>query len=90
MNAIIPLTLTLIATFAFLPPRVPKSQDDEAMNDERKIAYLITQAACAQIEAMGLLADNIAGRPSCSRQHFEAIIEKYGIHRNAVLAFLDT
>ena len=58
------------------------------MNPEQKIAYIIAQAACAQIEAMALLGDNFAGRPPYSRDHFMALIEKYGIHHNAVLSLL--
>ena len=53
------------------------------MTPEQKAAYVIAQAACAVIEALGLQADNQG--PIHGKKDFDALIEKYGIYHNAVL-----
>jgi hypothetical protein len=60
------------------------------MTPEQKAAYAISMAACATIEAIGMLADNKEAEAT-KRQlpylsyDFSALIEKYGIHHNALL-----
>lgn len=60
------------------------------MDTQQQAAYVISQAACASIEAMALNAANYAagikGDPVPHEpKDFLALIEKYGIHHNAVL-----
>src|SRR5260221_14051776 len=62
------------------------------MDDIQKAAYIIAMSACAQAEAMGMLAENqfcaSENRPPTYRFYdFEALSNKYGIHHNAVLTF---
>jgi hypothetical protein len=62
------------------------------MNDEQKIAYVNGQIACAQIEAMGMVADNaywqsLGQAPAYTLTHFQDLIYKYGIHNNAIIEF---
>ena len=62
------------------------------MNEEQRIAYMNGQIACAQIEAMGMSAENaywisIGQSPAYRMEDFENVINKYGIHNNAVLDF---
>lgn len=60
------------------------------MTEEQKAAYVIAQSACAMILALGMEAENK------HREHrgeamaygysaFNALLEEYGIHHNAVL-----
>lgn len=60
------------------------------MTDEQSAAYVNGQVACANIEALGMQAENkqceIKGNPiPYTYQHFNALIEKYAIHHNAVI-----
>lgn len=61
------------------------------MTDDQKAAYVIAMAACAQVEAIGMLSENqrviaLGHRiPPYNQADFEALIEKHGIHHNAVL-----
>lgn len=62
-------------------------QDVQRMNN---IAFLQSQIACAQIEAMGMAAQNLAWERLNSPKRFEqkdfdALINKYGIGHNAAL-----
>ena len=50
------------------------------MTPEQQIAYIISQSACAIIEAIGLLKND-------DRERFDALIDKYGIHHNGVISF---
>ena len=59
----------------------------------KDVAYVHSQIACAMIEAMGMVADNqqrvsVGESPAWVLAHFLAVIEKYGIHHNAVLSTL--
>lgn len=60
------------------------------MTDEQRAAFVFSQSTCALIEAMGMVAENKY------REHrgetiayvedsFDALLNKYGIHHNAVL-----
>lgn len=56
-------------------------------------AYVTAQAACAMIEAMGMVAENQQrqhrGESMAYTEHaFNKLIEKYGIHHNAVCTVL--
>lgn len=60
------------------------------MTDEQRAAFVFSQSACALIEAMGMVAEN-KHREQCGHsvaygdEAFAALIDKYGIHHNAVL-----
>jgi hypothetical protein len=60
------------------------------MTEEQNAAYVFSQSACALIEAMGMVAEN-AHRQQCGNsiaygeEAFNALINKYGIHHNAVV-----
>ncbi len=60
------------------------------MTEEQNAAYVFSQSICALIEAMGMVAEN-THRQQCDKsiaygeETFNALIEKYGIHHNAVL-----
>jgi hypothetical protein len=60
------------------------------MTDEQKVAYVNAMVACAQIEMAGMQAENqhrmnVGNAVAYGEEAFTAIIEKYGIHHNAVL-----
>ena len=62
------------------------------MNEEQRIVYMNGQIACAQIEAMGMAAENaywisIGQSPAYRMEDFENVINKYGIHHNSMLDF---
>lgn len=63
------------------------------MGEEQQVAFLISQTACAMIEAMGMQAEN-AQRAACGNSmayvesDFIEVIEKYGIHHNAAIGTL--
>lgn len=57
------------------------------MTENQQAAYVIAQAACATITAMGMQADNDQhpeDQPH-TKEDFDALIEEWGIHHNAVL-----
>ena len=63
------------------------------MNENENAAYIHSQSSCAFIEALGMMSDNMAlvaiGRQPVFRgEAFEHLINKYGIHHNAVLTHL--
>ena len=63
------------------------------MTDDQNTAYVLSQIACAVIEAMGMQAENQQrahrGEAMAYRENdFNALIEKYGIHHNAVCAVM--
>jgi hypothetical protein len=57
--------------------------------------YTISQAACAIVEAIGLLATTIQQMEDeryfqgCTLYDFHMLIEKYGLHHNAMMARRD-
>ena len=64
------------------------------MTAEQKAAYIIAQAACANSEVAGMQAENqdrLANGLSIAYDEaaFAAVIERYGIHHNAVVTFFE-
>lgn len=64
------------------------------MNEMQQVAYIMAQAACAQVEAIGMAQENAVdvanGRPpTYAIIDFNMLMEKYGIHHNAVIAFFN-
>lgn len=60
------------------------------MTPEQEAAYVIAQSASAVIEAMGMAAENQqrahqGASMAYVEDHFNALIEKYGIHHNEVM-----
>jgi len=60
------------------------------MSEIERAAYIIAQAACAQIEAMAMQAHNeqdirVGRQPLYHFGDFMELQNKYGIHHNAVL-----
>lgn len=59
------------------------------MTPEQQAAYIIAQAACAMIEVAGMQAEDRAWEKLGFNPHggeeYRAVIEKYGIHHNAVI-----
>lgn len=63
------------------------------MTPEQQAAYIISQTVCALIEAMGMQGSNLAMELGQNfkpymKADFEALLEKYGIHHNAVISFI--
>ena len=64
------------------------------MTPEQQVAYIQAQTACAIIEAAGMTAEN-KQREACGHSmayvedDFDAVIQKYGIHHNAVLSLFE-
>ncbi len=63
------------------------------MDASERIAYINAMVVCAQIEAEGMKAENqyrVSGGESIAygKEQFDSLIEKYGIHHNAVLGYL--
>jgi hypothetical protein len=59
----------------------------------KDVAYVHSQCACAIIEAMGMVAANKERKQrghslAYGEEAFQKVIEKYGIHHNAVLSTL--
>ncbi len=64
------------------------------MTPEQQAAYVNSQVACALIEAQGMVAENmqraaLGQSMAYVEDDFAAIINKYGIHHNAVLTEMD-
>ena len=60
------------------------------MTEEQQAAYVISQVACAQIEAAGMTAENqqraaLGHSMAYDEAAFDGLIEKYGIHSDGVL-----
>ena len=60
------------------------------MNENENAAYVMSQAACALIEAMGMHAENMQRQQlgqsmAYSDEAFLKLINRYGIHHNAVI-----
>jgi len=65
------------------------------MTPEQKAAFVNSQVACALIEAMGMKAENqqrthLGQSIAYGEEAFAALIEKYGIHHNAVHQYIFT
>jgi len=65
------------------------------MTVEQSAAYVQAQASAALIEAMGMHATNqqraVEGAsPAYTDVDFNALIERYGIHHNAVCGLFET
>jgi hypothetical protein len=63
------------------------------MDEQQRLAYINGQIACAQIEAMGMNAENqraaLKGQePPYGKEAFDGLINTYGIHHNAVISYL--
>lgn len=61
------------------------------MNESQQVAYVQAMSAGALIEAMGMQAENsqraIRGEsPAYAEKQFSDLINKWGIHHNAVLS----
>jgi len=65
------------------------------MNTQQKAAYVFAQAVCALAEIEGMKAEN-RQREYCGNamayadSDFLAVIEKYGIHHNAVCGLFNS
>ncbi len=64
------------------------------MRKEQQAAYINAQAACALIEAMAMAAENNVREQrgesmAYDQVDFQNLIEKYGIHSNAVVSFFN-
>lgn len=62
------------------------------MTPEQKAAFIMAQAACANAEIAGMRAENqmreaLGDAPAYGYEHFSAVMERYGIHHNAVVTF---
>ena len=57
------------------------------MNENQEAAYVMSMAACALIDAIGMAAANSQYPDDQPYQDndFRALINKYGIHHNAVV-----
>lgn len=64
------------------------------MDKEQRTAYINAMVACANIEALGMAAANghclMFNEPlPYKREDFLALLDKYGIHHNSVVGFLN-
>jgi len=62
------------------------------MNDSQRAAYVVAQSVAAFAEIQGMVADNQVKqidkrKPTYGKYQFDQVIEKYGIHHNALLSF---
>lgn len=48
---------------------------------------MITQAACAVVEAIALIADQLQGWDGQDGENIRSLIDKYGFGSNAVIGF---
>jgi len=58
-----------------------------------KLAYINSQIACAMIEMEGMKIQNMMDMkddwiPTYMKQDFDKLMEKYGLHHNAILTYL--
>ena len=63
------------------------------MDREQRIAYINAMTVAAQIECAGMVAENdqrkVSGKsPAYVDMDFDRVINKYGIHHNAVISYL--
>lgn len=63
------------------------------MDEGQKTAYMNAQVACAMIEMQGMVAENLrrqiemSDSPLYVEADFARLINKYGIHHNAVITW---
>jgi len=62
------------------------------MTPEQKAAYVMAQAAAAEIEAAGMVAENLLAAKNQQtlpyrEVSFKALIVKYDLHHNALVTF---
>lgn len=62
------------------------------MTPEQKAAYIQSQSVAAMAEVMGMQAENqqrelLGHSMAYTHEDFVAVIERYGIHHNAVISF---
>ena len=63
------------------------------MDKEQRLTYINAMTACAQIECAGMVAENkqreVEGKSMAyTGEDFDRVINKYGIHHNAVISYL--
>ena len=64
------------------------------MNETERATFIQAQAACAIIEAFGMISENMRaannGRTVLpySKYDFDVLINQYGIHQNATIGYL--
>jgi len=63
------------------------------MTDEQKAAYIFSQSVCALVEALGMMSDNMQRQMQGYSMAYDSIafqqlLEKYGVHHNAVVSSL--
>ncbi len=61
------------------------------MTPEQQAAYVFAQSVSALIEAIGMFSENLDRvrkdeSPAWRNEEFNNLIEKYGIHHNAVIS----
>ena len=59
------------------------------MTPEQQAAYVIAQSACAVVEAISLIADQLQGGDGEDGTLIRELINKYGIHHNAVVGLFE-
>ena len=65
------------------------------MTPEQQAAYVFAQSVSALIEALGMIGENLdrARRnesPAWRNEEFNGLINKYGIHHNAVIGLFQS
>jgi hypothetical protein len=66
----------------------------KAMSENDRAAFIVSQAACMVVEAMGMQAENKmrehrGEQMAYDSLHFIQLIEKYGMSHNSVIAYLN-
>ena len=64
------------------------------MTEDQKVAYVQAQTVCAMAEIMGMQAENmqravLGDSMAYDADAFFSVIEKYGIHNNAVITLFN-
>ena len=64
------------------------------MDKEQRLTYINAMIVCAQIECAGMVADNenskVIGHSMVhNKEDFDRVINKYGIHHNAVISYFE-
>jgi len=62
------------------------------MTPEQSAAYIVGMAACVNAEVSGMVAENqlraVNGEPPAFvKADFDAVINRYGVHHNAICSF---
>ena len=63
------------------------------MDKEQRLTYINAMTVCAQIECAGMVAENeqrkaVGYSMAYTGEDFDRVINKYGIHHNAVISYL--